>query len=212
MSATEFQLPAQFDYLAIFAWALAGAIVGLRKRYDLVGVFVTAMLSSIGGGLVRDGLLLHRTPPVLTDPYYLPLIIIATLIVVVFRVRIERTAAINKLVAIIDAVATPAFAVVGLQLGAQAGLPTLGIMLIGCVSAVGGGLLRDVVVRDEPELLRPGQFVAIPVAVACAAFLVLTLHFGFSPTPIAWATVVVFVLVRLLTIRYDWRTRPLLEG
>ena len=52
MTAADFHLPVQLDYLAIFAWALSGAIVGLRKRFDLVGVFVTALLTSIGGGLV----------------------------------------------------------------------------------------------------------------------------------------------------------------
>ena len=66
MTAADFQLPAQLDYLAIFAWALSGAIVGLRKRYDLVGVFVTALLTSIGGGIcasVRSNTCPGRTHP-----------------------------------------------------------------------------------------------------------------------------------------------------
>lgn len=212
MRPDDFQLPALFDYMAIFAWALSGAIVGLRKRYDLVGVFITAALSSIGGGIVRDGILLHRTPPVLTDPYYLPLISLATVIIFALRSRIEHTAAINKVVSLIDSIATPAFAVVGLQLGARSGLPVLGILVIGCVSAVGGGILRDVVVRDEPELLRPGQFVAIPVAICCAAYLALTLHLHFAPTPIAWGTIAAYFVIRLLVIRLDWQTRPLVDA
>lgn len=181
MRPDDFQLPALFDYIAIFTWALSGAIVGLRKRHDLVGVFITAALSSIGGGIVRNGILLHRTPPVLTDLYYLPLISIATISVVAMRTRIERAAKIHTVVALIDAIATPAFAVVGLQLGIQAGLPVLGVMVIGCVSAVGGGLLRDVVLREEPELLRPGQFVAIPVATCCAAYSCSSGIFDFRP-------------------------------
>ncbi len=212
MQSQHFQLPALFDYLAIFAWALSGAIVGLRKRYDLVGVFITAALSSIGGGIVRDGVLLHRTPPVLTDPYYLPLILIATIMIVMLRSRIEQATAINRIISLIDSIATPAFAVVGLQLGIQAGLPILGVLVIGCVSAVGGGLLRDVVVRDEPELLRPGQFVAIPVAVCCAAFLALTVRWNLAPTEVAWGTIVAYFVVRLLVIRLNWTTRPLVEA
>lgn len=212
MHSHDFQLPALFDYLAIFAWALSGAIVGLRKRYDLVGVFITAALSSIGGGIVRDGVLLHRTPPVLTDPYYLPLIVIATVVILMLRSRIEHADAINKVTSLIDSIATPAFAVVGLQLGLQAGLPLLGVLVIGCVSAVGGGLLRDVVVRDEPELLRPGQFVAIPVAACCAVFLALTVLLQLAPAPVAWGTIVAYFVVRLLIVRWDWKTRALSEA
>lgn len=75
---SEFHVPVYFDYLATFTWALSGAVVAMRKRCDIVGVFVLALLTSVGGGIVRDGLLLQRTPSVLTDPMYLPLISLAT--------------------------------------------------------------------------------------------------------------------------------------
>ena len=59
MLSESFHLPAQLDYLAVFAWALSGALVGLRKRFDVVGVFMTSMVSALGGGLIRDGVLLQ---------------------------------------------------------------------------------------------------------------------------------------------------------
>ena len=77
----EFAIPLYFDYFATFAWALSGAVVGVRRGYDIVGVFVIALVSSTGGGLIRDGFLLHRTPVVLTDSVYLALIILATTLV-----------------------------------------------------------------------------------------------------------------------------------
>ena len=210
MTAGEFQLPVQLDYLAIFAWALSGAIVGLRKRYDLVGVFVTALLSSIGGGIIRDGVLLQRTPAVLTDSGYLPLIVLATGLVIIFRGPIERAKLIDKLVGMIDATATPAYAVVGMQMALKAGIHLPGVMLIGCVSGVGGGILRDVVVRDVPEVLQPGHFLAIPLAVACAVFLVLTVGLRTQPAPTAWAVVFGFFVVRFLTLQFNWRTNSIL--
>ncbi len=212
MAAAEFQLPAQLDYLAIFAWALSGAIVGLRKRCDLVGVFVTAMLSSIGGGIIRDGVLLQRSPAVLTDGFYLPLIVFATALVIVFRSRIERARLVDRLVGMIDAIGTPAYAVVGMQMALRAGIQLPGVMLIGCVSGVGGGVLRDVVMRDVPEILKPGHFLAIPLAFACAIFLGLTLGLKTEPAPTAWATVVGFFLVRVLTIQFNWRTSAILPN
>ena len=212
MTAGEFQLPVQLDYLAIFAWALSGAIVGLRKRYDLVGVFVTALLSSIGGGIIRDGVLLQRAPAVLTDSVYLPLVVLATGLVIIFRGPIERAKLIGKLVGMIDAIGTPAYAVVGMQMALRAGIHLPGVMLIGCVSGVGGGILRDVVVRDVPEVLQPGHFLAIPLAVACAIFLTLTLGLHTQPTPTAWATVLGFFVVRVLTLQFNWRTSAILPN
>ena len=210
MTTGDFQLPVMLDHLAVFAWALSGAVVGLRKRYDVIGVFMTALLSSIGGGVIRDGLLLHRTPAVLTDGLYLPLIVSATLAVIALRARIQRAKLVARLVTLIDAIGTPALAVVGLQLALRAGLPLPGVMLIGCVSGVGGGVLRDVVVRDVPEIFKPGHFLAIPVALACGVFLALTLGLGAPPAPVAWATVAGFFVVRVLTLQYDWRTRAVL--
>jgi len=210
MATADFQLPVQFDHLAIFAWALSGAIIGLRKRFDVIGLFMTALLSAIGGGVIRDGLLLQRTPAVLTDGLYLPLILAATLVVVALRTWIERAKLIERLVTMIDAIGTPALAVIGLQLALRAHIPIPGVMLIGCVSGVGGGVLRDVVVRDVPEIFKPGHFLAIPVALFCAAFLGFTLVLKAPPVPTAWATVAGFFVVRLLTIRYDWRTRAIM--
>jgi uncharacterized membrane protein YeiH len=208
--AADFAFPAQLDYLAIFAWALSGAVIGLRKRYDIVGVFTIAMLSSIGGGIIRDGVLLQRRPPVLVEPYYLPLIVLATVLAVAFRYRLVNAKPIGSLVNLIDAAATPAFAVVGMQVALKSGIPVPGVLLIGCVSGLGGGVLRDIVVREVPEILQPGHFLAIPLVIACGLFLAVTLALHAPPVPTAWATVIGFFVVRALTVKVNWRTSPLL--
>ena len=74
MLDASFQIPPTIDYIATFTWAASGALVGIRKHFDVIGVFVIALVSSLGGGLVRDALFLQRTPVLLTDPVYLPLI------------------------------------------------------------------------------------------------------------------------------------------
>ena len=209
--AAEFQVPVYFDYLATFSWALSGAIVALRKRCDIVGLFVLALLTSVGGSILRDGLFLQRTPPVLTDPVYLPLITLATLLIALLHRRIADLPMVDRLVSTIDAVGTPAFAVVGMQLALGAGIPLPGVVLVGAVSGVGGGVLRDVIVRDVPFILQPGQFFALVVLMASLVFLALTLALGVDTVPAAWATIALFFVVRMLTLRYNWQTRPLLR-
>lgn len=207
----QFQLPVEFDYLAIFAWALSGAILGLRRRLDLIGVLVIATVSSVGGGLIRDGMMLQRTPPVLTDTWYLPLIVLASMFAVVFREWIQKSSTVDRIVSAIDALGTPAFAVVGLELAMKAGIHVPGVMLVGCISGMGGGLIRDIMLGEVPEVLKPGHYLVIPLIGACAFFLVFTKAIGGAPVPIAWITVIMFFVVRLLTLRFDWQTRPLLK-
>jgi uncharacterized membrane protein YeiH len=212
MPASAFQIPVYFDYLATFAWALSGAVVALRKRHDIVGVFVLALLTSMGGSILRDGVFLQRTPPVLTDPIYLPLILTATLLVGVFRRSIAHRRVVDRLVGTIDAIGTPAFAVVGLQLALAAGIPLPGVVLVGAISAVGGGVLRDMIVREVPAILQPGQFFALLALLACIAFLTLTLALRVAPEPAGWATIALFFVARMLTLRFNWQTRPLLDA
>ena len=117
-----FELPPLFDYFATFLWALSGAIVGMHKRYDMAGVCVIALLAATGGSTLRDGLFLNQLPPVLTDVWYLPLILLAALVVRFFRQRIAGMKLIDNLINLIDALGVPAFAVVGMQMSLAGGL------------------------------------------------------------------------------------------
>jgi uncharacterized membrane protein YeiH len=210
---TDFRVPLLFDYAATFSWAVSGAVVAIRKRFDVTGVFVVALLSSTGAGLTRDAVFLQRTPALLTDPIYLPLVVAATLVMTLFTAVLTRVVAadtIQKLVDIIDALGTPAFAVFGMQLAEDRGIPPFGIIFVGMVNGVAGGLLRDVVVRDVPALLRPGQFVSLMLLMACGLFQFLTTQYGMKPTPAAWVTVGGFFVFRLLAVRFNWQTRSVL--
>lgn len=209
-----FRVPLLFDYAATFSWAVSGAVVAIRKRFDVVGVFVVALLSSTGGGLVRDAFFLQRTPTFLNDPIYLPLVGAATLLMTLFTAtltRVIRADTVRKLVDVIDGLGTPAFAVIGMQLAVDHGIPLFGVLFVGVANGVAGGLLRDVVVRDVPALLRPGQFVSLMLLIACGLFLVLTMHYRINPTKAAWATVGGFVVLRLIAVRFNWQTRSVLS-
>ena len=119
---------------------------------------------------------------------------------------------LEKTVDLVDSFGTPAFAVVGVEVALLAGLPLPGVLMVGCVAGVGGGVLRDILVREPPEIMQPGRYLAILVALACALYLGLTLGLGLPRAPMAWVVVALYFAVRVLTIRYDWRTRPVLPG
>ena len=215
MTDEGFRVPLLFDYAATLDWATSGAVVGIRKHFDFTGVFVIALLSSTGGGLVRDAIFLQRTPALLVNPTYLPLIAASTVIMSLFAgplTRILKTDTVGKLVDLIDALGTPAFAVIGMQLAMDQQIPVFGVIFIGVVNGVAGGLLRDVAVREVPALLRPGQFVSLALALVCGLFMVLRLQYGVRPTQAAWAAVGAFFLIRALAVRFNWQTRSIASG
>jgi len=210
MRDAVFEIPPLFTYIATFTWAVSGAIVAIRKQFDATGVFVIAVLSSTGGGLLRDALFLQRMPAFLFDPVYLPLVGATTLLVLLFTRRmisVARGDTAQKFVDLIDSLGTPAFTVIGMQLARDHGIPMLGVVLIGAVNGLAGGLLRDVVVRDVPSLLRPGQFVSLILVFACVVFQVLTIPYGVRPNRAAWVAIGVFFVLRLGAIKFNWRTQ-----
>lgn len=214
MTESDFLVPVFYDYIATFTWAVSGAIVAIRRRFDITGVFVVSLLAAIGGGLLRDGLFLNRPPVFLTDPAYLSLIFTATLVTAGFARYLRGLIGpdtVQKIVDYIDALGTPAFAVFGMQLAEDAGLPVIATVFVGVANGVAGGLLRDIVVRDVPALLRPGQYASLTLLAACGVYLLLTLQAGLAPTRAAWITVGTFFVARVLTIRFNWQTRSVWE-
>jgi uncharacterized membrane protein YeiH len=215
MTDPAFQVPVLFDYAASFTWAVSGAIVAIRRRFDIIGVFIVALLAAIGGGLLRDALFLNRAPVFLVNPAYLSLIVAATILTAVFTRYLRGLIGpetVQKIVDYIDAVGTPAFAVFGMQLAEDAGLPLIAIVFVGVTNGVAGGLLRDVVVNEVPTLMRPGQFATLTLLAACGLYLLLTLQIGVPPTRAAWITVGAFFVARVLTIRFNWQTTAVWEG
>ena len=117
---------------------------------------------------------------------------------------------VQKLIDIIDGVGIPIFAVIGMQLAEERGIPVAGIIFVGVVNGTAGGLLRDVLVRDVPAILRPGQFVTLLLLLACVLFVSLKQFPDVSIPEAAWASIGTFFVLRVLTIRFNWTTRSVL--
>ncbi|MFN8473793.1 MAG: TRIC cation channel family protein [Anaerolineae bacterium] len=207
-SAYEFQLPLTLELIATFAWALSGAIVGVRQGFDEVGVFVIALVSAFGGGIIRDGLFLNRPPVVATEPMYLVTVSVAVLVILLLGRYLLRIKYLDRVIGYIDAIGTPAFCIVGLQLGLAAPISLAGVLLVGIISGVGGGILRDMMTMRVPALLRPGQFSTFYVFLACLLYLGLSRALGVNATWAAWLTITAFFIARVITIQRNWRSVP----
>ena len=98
-------------------------------------------------------------------------------------------------------------AVVGMQLAQDKGIPIAGVIFVGVANGVSGGLLRDLVVGEVPVLLRPGQFVTLTLVFSCGVFLFLRQQYQVDATEAAWAMVATFFLIRVVSVRFKWKSR-----
>ncbi|MCE3234669.1 MAG: hypothetical protein K0Q50_849 [Vampirovibrio sp.] len=205
----HFPLPIWFDFLATFLFAIAGTLLAIRKGYDIVGVFTVAFVSAVGGGLIRDGLFLQQGPPAITTTGdYLIIIVIGCLIGILFQGTMNR---LQFLIALFDALGLGAYAIVGIEKAQAAGLAFPAMVLVGIVNAVGGGVFRDILTREEPLLFRPGQFYAAVAFVGCLIFATLISCKLMSNLQAGIFTILVTFTLRALAIRYNWQTTSLAE-
>jgi uncharacterized membrane protein YeiH len=203
----QFHIPIIFDLGATFVFGITGALAALRRGYDFIGLYALAFASGVGGGLLRDGLFIQQGPPALTtDSRYLLVILAAGIVGLLFRRWVNR---FTRVIALIDALGLGAYAVVGVQKSMAAGLSIPAAVLVGVINAVGGGLLRDLLVRDEPLLLKPGQFYALAALGGCLLFVFLTVNIRLSVPRAAIITIVCTFALRVLAIVFNWRTKPL---
>jgi uncharacterized membrane protein YeiH len=204
------ELDPAFDYIATFLWATSGALLAMRRGYDIVGVVLIAMVSALGGGLIRDSVFLDRQPVLVRQPTYLLLVAIAVIVVLVFGQFVRESQLYARIIDVVDALGVGAYALVGLTLALAAGLPIIGAILVGIVTAVGGSLLRDIFMHRELALMQPGVPLAPLAFLACLLYLVVFDLILPDPQIAGVVAISVAFGVRLLALRFGWSTHPLL--
>ena len=164
-SATLSDLFRVVDLTGVFANAMLGGVMARARRLDPVGFATLAILSGLGGGLIRDTLLQHGTPIALTDYAYVLTALAGA--AVAFFVRVEgRTW--DRTYPVADALALGCWAATGAQKTLAFGLGWLPAVLLGTITAVGGGMVRDVVLRRIPAIFRGNTPYATCAVVASA--------------------------------------------
>jgi uncharacterized membrane protein YeiH len=181
--------------------ALSGALLAVRRGFDLVGMAVLATLTGLGGGIARD-VIIGATPPVaFARLEFLLAPLIATAVAFVAHGPLER---ISRSVLVFDAAALGLFAVTGTAKALAFGLRPAAAVLLGSLSAVGGGLLRDVCAREIPYVFRAdGELYAIP-AVLGATVVAVSAAQGFYGTGVAVGAATGVFGLRVLALRFRW--------
>ncbi|MET9312834.1 TRIC cation channel family protein [Kribbella sp. NPDC003505] len=187
------------DLTGTFAFALNGALTALRVvRVDIVGVVTLGMCTALGGGIIRDILLDALPPATFSDWRYLTVAAGGGLVAFVFGRHLDRVA---KPILVLDAAGLSLFAVSGALKGLEFGVGFSQAVILGTITAVGGGTLRDILIREIPSVLTSGLY-AIP-ALLGALVVVAADRLGAAGLPAAVVAAGVCFVIRMLGVRYD---------
>ena len=191
------------DLVGTFVFALSGAVAGVRQRLDIFGVLVLSFAAASAGGIMRD-LLIGSAPPVaIRDWRYLAVSLLAGLLIFVWFPRSRRLSRARNLVLIFDAAGLGLFAVAGTQKALGYGLNPVTAALLGMLTGVGGGMLRDVLVAEIPNVLRADLYAV--AALAGAVVVVIGYLMDAEPTGAAILGAAVCFWLRLFAIRRGWQ-------
>ena len=188
------------DFVGTFVFAISGALVAVRHRLDLFGVLVLSFAAASAGGITRD-LLLGATPPAsLVDWRYFAVSSIAGLLTFYRHAQVER---MRNPVQLFDAVGLGLFAVLGANKALAAGLGPVGAVMLGILTGIGGGIARDVLVAQVPNVLRRELYAV--AALAGALVVVVGQALALPAAPVAVAGALLCFALRWLAIRRGWR-------
>ena len=189
-----------FDLVGTVIFAITGGVRGVRLKLDFLGVIVFACTVGVGGGMIRDCLIGSVPVAALKNEYYLLLCIITGLVVFFSAPLIRRA---RNIIRICDAFGLGVFTAIGAAKGAAMGLSFIGIILSGVVTAVGGGVIRDVMSGRIPAILT-SDFYATASLLGALLYLILVP----LKLPFFWLFLLVMIFVtgiRLLAIHYKVR-------
>ena len=191
------------DLLGTFVFAISGAVAGVRRRLDLFGVLVLSFAASSAGGIIRD-LLIGSLPPVsINDWRIVTAATLAGLLVFIFSPRSPGSGRRQRIIVVFDAAGLALFAVTGTQKALDYGLSPVTAPLLGMLSGIGGGMVRDLLVTETPAVLLRGELYAV-AALAGAATVVIGHGLSISTTASAIAGAAICFTIRIFAIRRGW--------
>lgn len=189
------------DTIGVLSFALSGFLIAVHYKFDILGIFISAFLTALGGGMVRD-MLANKTPYVFTD--YTPiLLVIGTIIFsIIFKLHKITNLEGKTTFIISDAIGLSSFAITGSLIAIESSFNFVGVLILALLTAVGGGTIRDILINRVPSILISEFYGTVAIIVGIMMYILHLLDFLYI-TPI----IVVFCIglaLRLLAHYKKW--------
>src|SRR2546425_4700580 len=197
------------NLMGTFAFGLSGGILAVRKQMDLFGVLVLAVATGLGGGIMRDMILGHTPPATLNDWRYLA---VAGLAGILVFLRYGKVVHHGRFITGFDAVGLSIFTVTGTTIALDAGLGPAPAALLGMLTGVGGGVVRDVLAAEVPLIFRSEVYAV--ASMLGAIIVIVASQTGFSGIPAEILAALATFILRMVSVQRGWKipvARPKIE-
>jgi uncharacterized membrane protein YeiH len=189
------------DLAGIFVFALSGGLAAVNRSFDILGVVVLAAAAGLGGGILRD-VLIGATPPVgISDWRLVAAACAAGLLTFVYHPRLARS---RRLILTLDGLGLALFAVGGTLKALQLGAGPLAAVIVGVLTGVGGGAIRDLLTGEVPRVLAQRELYAIPAVLGAGAYAA-AWSAGYDGAAVTWGCVALIAALRLLALWRNWQ-------
>ncbi len=195
------------DLFGTFFFAMSGCLLAARRNFDIVGSLLLGSLVGLGGGVIRDLIISQAVPTAFVEPIYLIAPVLAAAVVYFHVLGVQR---FRRTLLIFDAGGLALFCVTGTLKALDSGMGPVTSAVLGITTAVGGGVLRDVVANEVPQIFNPRGVYAVP-AMLGASLVTLFSQLGWFNAYTGTAIAAVVFLLRVLSLRFGWRI-PLAGG
>ena len=197
------------ELLGTVAFALSGAMVGVKKQLDLLGVIVLGVTTAVGGGALRD-LMLGNIPPVMfRNSTYVLVAFLTALVMFIFLYivghRFSKYGELyTKLLNLVDAIGLGVFATAGARTAITAGFGERGflVLFVGVITGVGGGMLRDLMATEIPMVLKKRIYAVAALAGAWLYYMLV--RFGVNELAATYLGIGSVIAIRMLAAHYCW--------
>ena len=190
------------DIIGIIFFTISGALVATRKKLDLLGLFIAGNLTALGGGIMRD-MILDRSPISFHVIYPSLTVLITLLIFIYYRLHHHKELEQKSYFVLSDTVGLVAFSIAGALLAIDAQLNLFGVVVLSFITAIGGGVIRDVMINEVPAVLISDFYGSIAIVIALSLY---ALHRFELLYPLSTLGIAIFsIILRLLAYKYKWR-------
>jgi len=164
------------EYIGIIAFVISGFLVGVRNKLDLLGILISTFLTAFGGGLIRD-VIANKTPYTFTHTTPGALVITLMVAMIFFKIHKKENLENRVLFIVSDSIGLVSFSISGALVALSANYNLTGVMALSFITAVGGGITRDVIINEVPFVFKTGFYGTIALLVGLLIYLLNLINF-----------------------------------
>lgn len=203
-SQSVFWVPTIVEYLSVMVGVLTGCLCACRLKFDVVGCITLGFITGFGGGILRDLLMGAQDIYFMQYPSLIWISLAISLVTFYFR---SAFLDLDFSIIVADIITVALFVLAGCNKAYQAGLDGLYVVMMGVITGVAGGVLRDAISGQTPALFKASNFYALAALAGAVAYELLAM-LGAPLTICGIVCLVLVVAVRLLSLKFDWQTTP----